>query len=43
MGEYLCSREMVKQGIEKGIIKNWGDLFVKTMDTQSMKKLKLTL
>jgi hypothetical protein len=31
---------MVKKGIEKGTIKNWGDLFVNTMDTQSFRGLR---
>jgi len=31
---------MLKRDIEKGIIKNWGDLFANIMDTQSIKELK---
>ena len=27
-------KNMVKQGVEKDTIKNWGDLFVNTMDTR---------
>ena len=34
-GEGLCMQtNMFKQDIEKGIIKDWGDLFVNTMNTQ---------
>lgn len=29
---------MVKQDIEKGIISNWGNLFLNTMDIQSFKE-----
>jgi hypothetical protein len=32
--------EMLKGDIEKGIIKDWGDLFANIMDTQSIKELK---
>ena len=40
-GEGLCMQtNMFKQDIEKGIIKDWGDLFVNTMDTQSFRGLR---
>jgi hypothetical protein len=40
-GEGLCMQtNMFKQDIEKGIIKDWGDLFGNTMDTESFRSLR---
>ena len=39
--EGLCMQtNMFKQDIEKGIIKDWGDLFGNTMDTESFRSLR---